>query len=162
MKNKFESIKLLKSEIHEVLTRVEELDAKLMSLDPERIDEEVSEEDLIVIGYFLSGIYSTIEEIFVKITKEFENKIEDALQWHTELLNRMALDVDEVRPAVISKKTRSCLDELRRFRHVFRFSYAFELQAEKMQIVVKRWVTCRDVFRSDIQKFLSELDRLAN
>ncbi len=161
MKNKFESLKLLKSEIHDGLARVEELNRKL-SLSPEHIDDEVSEEDLIVIGYFLSGIYSTIEEIFVKVAKEFENKIGDSEQWHTELLKRMALEVDEVRPAVISKKTQSCLDELRKFRHVFRFSYAFELQNDKLGLVLKRWVNCRESFKNDVENFLNELDRLAN
>lgn len=110
----------------------------------------------------MSGLYLTIEEIFVKVAKEFENKIEDSIRWHSELLKRMALEVDDVRPAVISKKTRNSLDELRKFRHVFRFSYAFELQADKIQLVVKRWLSCRETFKNDIQKFLSELDHLAN
>jgi hypothetical protein len=162
MKTKFESLKLLKSEIHEALVRVGELDRKLMTLNPERSSDDVSEEDLIIIGYFLSGIYSTIEEIFVKIAKEFESKIEDSIRWHTELLNRMALDIDEVRPAVISKKSRNCLDDLRKFRHVFRFSYAYELQADKMAIVVKRWLSCRKTIQEDIQKFVSVLDQLAS
>ncbi|MCG8606642.1 hypothetical protein MJD09_16865 [bacterium] len=115
------------------------LNEKLMVLGPEDISAKTSEKDLILVGYFFAGIYSTFEEIFVKIAREFENKIDDPASWHSEILNRMTLEIEDIRPAVISKESKNCLDELRQFRHVFSFSYAFELNWEKLLIAVKQW-----------------------
>ncbi|MFQ5751020.1 MAG: hypothetical protein ACE5HI_03410 [bacterium] len=161
MKKKFESLKILKSEILDSKLKSKELAKKLSKLNPENINSTTSEENLILIGYFLSGIYSSIEEIFIKVAKQFENKIEDPTRWHLDLLNRMALEIEEIRPALISKKSREYLDELRKFRHVFRFSYTFEFDWEKMLIVVKRWQEGRELIYRDIDKFLLQLDQLA-
>ncbi|MGB9887889.1 MAG: hypothetical protein ACPLRW_12990, partial [Moorellales bacterium] len=47
----------------------------------------------------------------------------ETLRWHKQLLNRMTLEVPEVRPPVISKDLARTLDEYLRFRHVFRNVY---------------------------------------
>jgi len=161
MTRSFESLKVLKSEILDAQQRLDDLDQKLSALKPNRINGETTEDELILIGYFLSGIYSTFEDIFVKIAKDFENKIEDRGSWHFEILNRMALEIEEVRPAVISKKSRASLDELRRFRHVFRFSYAFELNWEKVLITIRCWFQNSESIQADITNFVNKLDRLA-
>jgi hypothetical protein len=162
MKKKFESLKALKSEIQDAIQKSVELDNKLKKLEPEKIDSTTSEENLILVGYFLSGIYSIFEEIFQKVAKEFENKMEDRTKWHRELLNRMALEIEEVRPALISKKSKECLNELRKFRHVFRFSYAYELDWEKILIVVKRWNNGSNLVYKDFENFLQKLDEIAS
>jgi hypothetical protein len=161
MKKKFESLKVLKSETVDALQKLQELDQKFTALQPQNINSATSEKDLIVAGYFLSGIYSVIEEIFVKVAKEFENKVEDPLRWHVELLSRMALEIEEVRPAIISKQSRDYLDELRRFRHVFRFSYAFELKWEKILLAVKHWQKGKKFIYRDLEKFVVQIDQLA-
>ena len=160
-RKRFESLKVLKSEILDASEKLDELNQKLLALDPDKIESSTSEEELILIGYFLSGIYSTFEDIFVKVAREFENKVEDPTQWPRELLNRMALEIEEVRPALISKQSKDCLDELRRFRHVFRFSYAFELDWERMLIVAKRWTKNSKPIRQDMERFIDNLDELA-
>ena len=161
MTRSLESLKVLKSEILDALESLDDLDQKLSALNPNRINVETTEDELILIGYFLSGIYSTFEDIFVKIAKDFENKIEDRGSWHFEILNRMALDIEEVRPAVISKESRAHLDELRRFWHVFRYSYAFELNWEKIVITIKCWFRNSESIQADITNFVNKLDRLA-
>jgi hypothetical protein len=40
----------------------------------------------------------------------------------------MTLDIEGIRPAVLSKETASILDEYRSFRHVVRNIYGFEMQ----------------------------------
>lgn len=158
---KIENLKVLKSEILDSLNKAKELEQKLRKNNPEKIESTTSEENLIIIGYFLSGIYSNFEEIFTKVAKEFENKIEHPTQWHAELLNRMTLEIEELRPAVISKQSRACLNELLKFRHVFRFSYSFELDWEKILFTVRRWYKGAESVYQDIDVFLNKLDQLA-
>lgn len=162
MKRKIETLKVLKSEILDLLQQSKNLDTKLLKLNPEKINAVTPEDDLIVLAYYLSGIYSSFEEIFVKIAKEFENKIEDTTQWHLELLNRMALEIEDIRPAIISRKTQNILDELRRFRHMFRFSYAFRLDWERMRLAIKQWNKESRSIHQDIEDFLKYLDKLEN
>jgi hypothetical protein len=45
----------------------------------------------------------------------------------------MAQEVPQVRPAVISEKSRSRLDEYRGFRHVVRNVYTFRFDPEKVE-----------------------------
>jgi hypothetical protein len=152
-------LKVLKAEVLDSLEKIRDLQNKLKNHNPETIDSNTSEDALILIGYYISGIYSNFEDIFLKVARVFENKLEDPTQWHTELLNRMSLDVEEVRPALISKKSKVCLDELRKFRHMFRFSYAFELDWEKMLLVVRRWNQCSQQIFKDVENFLSQIDQ---
>ncbi|MFQ5707727.1 MAG: hypothetical protein ACE5HO_09780 [bacterium] len=161
MKNRFESLKTLKSEILDALGKSHEMRNKLAQLEPAKIDENTSEKDLIAIAYYLSGLYSNFEDIFLKVAKEFENKVEEPAKWHAQLLNRMSLDIEDIRLAVISQESRTCLDELRKFCHTFRFSYAFELNWEKMLLAVKQWHRDSQIVYQDIQKFLDFLDKLA-
>ena len=54
-------------------------------------------------------------------------------EWHKTLLYQMAQEVPEVRPAVISEKSRSRLDEYRGFRHIVRNVYTFRFDPEKVE-----------------------------
>lgn len=162
MGNKSEGLKLLKAEILDALRISRENQEKLDALQPEKINKETSENDLILVGYFLSGWYSNFEDIFLKITKEFENKIEDASRWHSELLYRMTLEIEGIRPAVISRKSMKYLDDLLKFRHVFRYSYAFELDWQKMSITIEKWRLGQNLIYKDIENFVNYLDQVAS
>lgn len=161
MKKTPEELKTLKAEILDGLRIVKQNQEKLDTLEPKKISSETSEQELILIGYYLTSIYSSFEEVFKNIARDFENKIDDPSRWHVVLLHRMSLDIEAVRPSVISKLSEDCLHELLRFRHVFRFSYAFELDWEKMRLVVKRWQRCKDHVVRDIRRFVKFLDKAA-
>lgn len=74
----------------------------------------------IVAGYYLHVIYGLFEGMLRRITLVFGNHVQDESRWHAQLLRRMTLNVPEVRPAPISDELYRFLDELRRFRHLFR------------------------------------------
>ncbi len=78
-----------------------------------------SEEQTIVVAYHLHNLYSAFEDIFQRVAETFENQVSDRAQWHAQLLRRMTLDIEGIRPRLLSPETFDCLDELRRFRHVF-------------------------------------------
>lgn len=65
-----------------------------------------------------------------------------------------------IRPAVINQETYEQLDELRRFRHVFRHSYHIRLDAMRLQLVRARAATLQAAYLEQIENFLNFLRSL--
>ena len=108
----------------------------------------------------MSGIYACFEDIFSKIARVFENRIDNPASWHRDLLRRMIIDVEGIRPSVISKESFLLLDELRGFRHVFRSSYMFELDAERLHLLTSKWNRGKKRVVQDVRTFCSSLQKL--
>jgi hypothetical protein len=72
----------------------------------------------------------------------------------------MTLDIDGVRPRLLSDQSYDCLDELRRFRHLFRSAYRQRLDAERLALAYRRARVLEHVYRADIEQFLAFLDGL--
>jgi hypothetical protein len=66
-----------------------------------------------------------------------DDTVPQGVNWHQELLDQMALEIHNLRPAVISEKTRGRLDPFRGFRHVVRNVYTYYLRPEKMKPLAK-------------------------
>jgi len=81
----------------------------------------------------LHGFYSGLERIFELIASSVDSRKPNDKEWHKTLLHQMAQEVQQVRPAVISEKSRSRLDEFRGFRHVVRNVYTFKFDPEKVE-----------------------------
>ena len=62
-----------------------------------------------------------------------------------------------MRKAVISEETRLTLDELRRFRHVVRSAYSFQLDEEKVLIVANQVADYHQVMIDEIQLFCNKI-----
>jgi hypothetical protein len=105
----------------------------------------------VVIGFYLHNFYSACENIFLNIAKTFENSIEPET-WHKSILKRMKLELEGIRPSVITDSLYKILDDFRSFRHVFRHVYSFELDWEKERIVADKF----DLAISEIQKEMAE------
>ena len=83
----------------------------------------------------LHGFYNGVERIFEDIARTIEISVPTGQDWHLDLLIQMSSDIMEVRPPVITRETRNCLDAYRGFRHVIRaerkFKIAIHIQAVK-------------------------------
>lgn len=119
-----------------------------------------SQEDLIVAGYRLHALYNACENIFVNIARAFANNIDDRKGWHAQVLERMRLDLRPLRPAVIDEPAFEKLDELRRFRHLFRSAYGIQLDAERMALACRKAAGLRDTLRPLMEEFLKFLRQL--
>lgn len=98
-----------------------------------RIAKEGPRTELVVtVGWHLHNFYTALEDLFGRVAAELNAAPVQGPRSHAALLQRMARAVPEVRPAVISRPTMLALDELRRFRHVFRHAYTYALQWEKI------------------------------
>ena len=116
---------------------------------------------LIVIAYHLHNLYNAFENIFQNIAAVFGNSVSDVTRWHTRLLERMRLGVMPLRPAVIDDAAYDALDELRRFRHLFRHTYGIKLDPLRLQLVVHKAFTLEAIYVEQLQRFLGFLRDLA-
>lgn len=100
----------------------------------------------------------TIAETFSALHRY---NISDQAGWHAELLRHMALDIEGIRPRVISDSAYDALDELRRFRHLFRSAYRVRLDRERLDLVRKKAEVLERIYRDEMEAFLVFLDSLS-
>lgn len=155
-------------EAHLILDRRIRKDLKILEelwkeLEGVELDvPELDKKDVVFIGYRLHGFYNAAENIFRNIAQVFGNRLDARSGWHAELLERMRLDLTPLRPAVIDDEAFDQLDELRRFRHVFRGAYGVELDPERMALVLRKALALRARLPRLIEDFLAFLGELGN
>lgn len=151
-----EQIKVLKAEIRDSVDAISTTYAKLHEVNHQTYDEDTC----ILIAYHLHVIYGLFENLFTRIAANFGNHIDDSTQWHTLLLKRMSLDIPDIRLAVISQETYIMLDELRRFRHMFRNAYVLKFDPDRLRLVVRDALRLETLYPPDILSFQNFLDSL--
>ncbi len=109
----------------------------------------------------LHSFYTGIEHILEDIARTMEKSIPSGSNWHQALLLQMSASMNSVRPSVISRETRYCLDEYRGFRHVVRNVYTFSLKPSRLQELTEQLRECCQSVRSDLEKFMLFLEQLA-
>ncbi len=95
-------------------------------------------ENLYVFALKTQQLYTAIEDVFIRIAKTFENSIQELQKYHSELLKRMNIEVQNHRPAVISDNTYVFLNKMRAFRHFVRHAYDYELDKEELSLIQKK------------------------
>jgi hypothetical protein len=137
----------------EALPELLESNAKSM----DRIGAGATEElDYAALGYTLHNLYNLMENSFFRIAKHFENDI-GSEGWHKELLHRMTLSIEGIRPRVLDAGTAEQIDELRAFRHVFRNMYRKNLDSEKLLLLQKRLPDIEGSWKTAISNFIELL-----
>lgn len=83
------------------------------------------------LGFTLHSAYGIIENYFLRVSKFFENSL-PPYGWHKALVEKMALEIPGVRPALLTEEPlkRRAL-ELLKFRHRFRNLYGEDLDPQK-------------------------------
>lgn len=74
----------------------------------------------------------------------------------------MTLDLRPVRPAVIDANAYERLDELLRFRHLFRSAYGIRLDPERLALVHRKALELRESFLKQIEGFLTFVRKVGN
>lgn len=88
-------------------------------------------------GAIIHGFYNELEKVFRAVAGPldgFEPRGED---WHAELMDQMFFDIPQARPAVLPEELRATLRECRKFRHLFRHLYAFDLDAAEVERLLR-------------------------
>jgi uncharacterized protein YutE (UPF0331/DUF86 family) len=144
-----ESLTILKAEVETQLGEIENI--------YNRLEERRQEKGKIALestAYQLHNLYCAFEDLFKIVVNTFENHIHDKSQYHIELLKRMSMPIEGVRPPLISGESYMLLDNLRSFRHLFRHAYSYELDERKIKIVIEDAIKLRGKYQNDINTFL--------
>jgi hypothetical protein len=149
-------LSILRSEIEYQIEIIETIFDKIADRK-HYIDEVRGLESLAYQLHNLHNLYSAFEDLFLIVAKHFENTIEDESRYHIELLQRMIIDIEGVRPPLLKRETMNWLDELRAFRHVFRHAYSYELDKRKLQLVIESAEKLNECYKDDTAKFLKRL-----
>jgi hypothetical protein len=133
------------------------MDAELAPLLPALAPERGTFRDWAAAGYLLHNLYNALENSFEQISRTFENHIVDASRWHRELLDKMFLDIPCVRPPVLTQGLRPLLHDLLGFRHRFRHSYDFTLDAARLARLSADWNLGKNELFAALQAFSDSL-----
>lgn len=124
---------------------------------------EPDEFDWASLGYAIHNIYNLLENYFLRISKFFENDL-DKSSWHSDLVNRMTIEIKDVRPRLFDRNLAYKINELRAFRHIFRYIYQSELDIKKLQDlnnripeVIEEFKRCHSLFTETLQDIASAI-----
>lgn len=119
-------------------------------------------------GYFdgvalnLHSFYSGIEAGFEDIGRTIDLALPTGPNWHQELLQQMTAELNDLRPAVIQRETRFCLDEYRAFRHLVRNVYTFHLKPSRLEELANEVQQCFGLVSQDFSDFIHFLQEMEN
>ena len=108
----------------------------------------------------LHGFYTGVEHIFEDIGRTMELSLPMGSEWHLDLLIQMSGEVENIRPAVITRSTRESLDAFRGFRHVVRNVYALNLRPARLKELMEGLNPCFESITNDLNSFASFLEKI--
>lgn len=109
----------------------------------------------------LHGFYSGLERLFELIARQVDDSLPEGAIWHRELVEQMAQDFPNSRPAVISQENAKVLDEFRRFRHLVRNVYTINLTPVKMDGLLRILLIFWPKLRAELLAFANYLEALS-
>ncbi|MEW5768012.1 MAG: hypothetical protein AB1797_10390 [bacterium] len=139
----------------EIKDQLKEIDKVYQRIEQRSQDFEKNPERTESLSYQLHNLYGAFEDLFEIVAEYFENSIADRERWHVELLRRMKMEISGVRPALISEEGYKMIDELRAFRHRFRHAYTYELDPDRVGLVLKKAMKLKDIYQLEVERFLN-------
>jgi hypothetical protein len=105
--------------------------------------------------------YGAVESILERVARSIEGSLPTGRDWHVALLENMALDIESVRPRVLSDESLRGLRTLLAFRHFFRHAYAIALDAARLQALVVDMLALKGPLEHDLAALDAYLGRVA-
>lgn len=104
-------------------------------------------------GAIAHGYYTHLERVFERIVRDLNSAPLEGPDWHRRLLLAMTLDRPGARPALFSAGTADLLDELLRFRHLFRNLYVLDLDPRRIGDVLDRLIAIHTEVSTSLNAF---------
>lgn len=108
----------------------------------------------------LHSFYSGAERIFRDIATDLDGSLPSSSDWHRRLLRQMAVNVLDIRPAILNGPTLKALNELCAFRHVIRNIYSFDLIPEKVETLATDLPDVYRLLSADLKEFTQFLVKI--
>ena len=112
----------------------------------------------IVLAQILENTYTAVETALLRISQGFDNTLNPE-RWHADLLDKMLLEKQGVRPRVLSDESHRLLTELMRFRHFKRYYLELDYDWEKLRFLLSVLRRCLPLVRVELSAFRAETMR---
>jgi hypothetical protein len=109
----------------------------------------------------LHHAFGAVEAALARASRALEGTLPEGADSHRALLEAMALEVESVRPAVLSAESLGLLRRLLGFRHFFRHAYAVSFDAERIEALRRDALALRAPLARDLDGFDRFLEALA-
>lgn len=110
----------------------------------------------------LHHAYGAVESALIRIARLLEGEAPTGPDWHQALLASMALEIESIRPPVLSPETLADLRMLLSFRHFFRHAYSVQLDPERLEELRSVAIRLRTSLRADFARLDDLLRELAS
>jgi hypothetical protein len=151
------------AELQSEIISIEKLAANLMetweTLPAETREKKIHES---AIALNLHNFYTGVEKVFERIADDLNGGVPGGRERHKRLLHSMTLELPDLRPPVISGATEIAMYEFLAFRHIVRNIYAFEIDSERLALLMKRFPNALMCFKRDVESFIDFLQRQKN
>ena len=87
---------------------------------------------------YLDDFYKGCERICERVAVTLDDGLPQGERWHQTLLQQMGESGGHSRPPLFDTALLAELDQYRRFRHLVRHIYGYELEAERVQVLASR------------------------
>lgn len=149
--------KKVQDEIELEIKRIEKL---LQNYTPLLNEIKTQEPNFIELGSLaalLHSFYNGLENIFTRIARKIDQKMPKGEMWHLQLLEQMARQTEKRKYTIISDETYKDLRKYLGFRHFSRHAYAFDLEWQLMQDLVKRIEDVKERTLDEIKSFILKI-----
>lgn len=161
MKNRKEALRF-KAEIFEELENIHRI-ARVIEKRKKEIRKHDADSDVYLesLVHNIENFYMGVEGIFKSIAVFTGEGIPEGPRWHSILIKGMARDIRGVRPPVLKQETREILDEYRKFRHLVRNIYTFNIIPEKVMTLARGIKKVFGAFKKDVMIFLNFIEKIS-
>lgn len=104
-------------------------------------------------GKILHDFYNCVENALYRVGMEVNGGPPAGPDWHRSLIETMRLEIPELRPAFLSRKTAERLEEYLKFRHRFRHRYMEPLTWTRLKPLIEGVESTFELFRDDTVRF---------
>jgi hypothetical protein len=136
-------------QVKQIVSIFESLEKKALAFEKQPVTTESMESA----GYWMHNLYCAFEDLFKLVAGFWENNLSANGEYHIHLLKRMLVEIEGVRPALLTTISYNSLNELRGFRHVFRHAYSYGLDNERVSALLRKILDQKDILISDLQTF---------
>ncbi len=146
------NIQTLRAEINKsfsVLTRIEDY---IVDFQQQKLNKTPGLDEAMIVTQAITNYYTCIETLFLRISKFFENNL-DKEQWHRSLLEKMTLEIKDVRPKIICESVYHGLLELLKFRHFSRYYFELDYDWDNLRFLLKKFNDIHVQVRTDLSEF---------
>lgn len=135
------------NQLRKTVKRVEEKLAEISSSQPD---------DFTIGGFanYVHSFYNGAENVFKLIAEYVDESRPQSVGWHRELLNQMSLELQGLRPAVITAEMAVVLADYLEFRHFFRHSYGFDLDWIELKPKAEKLKPTFEKLEAALQQFV--------